>query len=419
MSVVLLLALPLVGIVITWLFAKQKFGLVINTLQYKLDEAERKLKEQETFIQNSQSSMSDSFKALASEILKENNKAFLDLAETKLKEKVAETNGVMEKKEQAIDQLVKPLTESLKKMDEKIEGLEKSRVGAYSSLTAALTQMQNATKSLDKGTQSLVSALKNTGTRGKYGEIGLRRVVEFAGMSEHCDFEEQKHLDSDDGKLIPDMTINLPEGKNIVVDSKVPLDAYMKVFETEDETQQKVLMAQHAAAVKGHLRKLSAKNYWSQFKQSPDYVILYMQIESSFAAALQEDPLLIEEGIKNRVIFATPTTLITLLRTVSFVWQQRDITKNIEEIKDAGIELYNRTNLLVNYISKIGNGLDAAVKSYNEAVGSLESRFIPQAKKLYLIGKSYIKTELPNLDGVDQTLRKIEKFDGGPQEDAS
>jgi DNA recombination protein RmuC len=356
---------------------------------------------------------------LASEILKENNKAFLDLAETKLKEKVAETNGVMEKKEQAIDQLVKPLTESLKKMDEKIEGLEKSRVGAYSSLTAALTQMQNATKSLDKGTQSLVSALKNTGTRGKYGEIGLRRVVEFAGMSEHCDFEEQKHLDSDDGKLIPDMTINLPEGKNIVVDSKVPLDAYMKVFETEDEAQQKVLMAQHAAAVKGHLRKLSAKNYWSQFKQSPDYVILYMQIESSFAAALQEDPLLIEEGIKNRVIFATPTTLITLLRTVSFVWQQRDITKNIEEIKDAGIELYNRTNLLVNYISKIGNGLDAAVKSYNEAVGSLESRFIPQAKKLYLIGKSYIKTELPNLDGVDQTLRKIEKFDGGPQEDAS
>jgi DNA recombination protein RmuC len=215
------------------------------------------------------------------------------------------------------------------------------------------------------------------------------------------------------------MTINLPEGKNIVVDSKVPLDAYMKVFETEDEAQQKVLMAQHAAAVKGHLRKLSAKNYWSQFKQSPDYVILYMQIESSFAAALQEDPLLIEEGIKNRVIFATPTTLITLLRTVSFVWQQRDITKNIEEIKDAGIELYNRTNLLVNYISKIGNGLDAAVKSYNEAVGSLESRFIPQAKKLYLIGKSYIKTELPNLDGVDQTLRKIEKFDGGPQEDAS
>ena len=168
----------------------------------------------------------------------------INLAETKLKEKVAETNGVMEKKEQAIDQLVKPLTESLRKMDEKIEGLEKTRVGAYSSLTEALTQMQNATKSLDKGTQSLVSALKNTGTRGKYGEIGLRRVVEFAGMSEHCDFEEQKHLDSDDGKLIPDMTINLPEGKNIVVDSKVPLDAYMKVFETEDEAQQKILMAQ-------------------------------------------------------------------------------------------------------------------------------------------------------------------------------
>ena len=417
MHILLYLALPLISIVITWLFAKQKYGLVINTLQFKLEEAERKLSEQENFIQSSQSSMSDNFKALASEILKENNKAFLDLAETKLKEKVAETNGVMEKKEQAIDSLVKPLAESLKKMDEKIEHLENKRVGAYSSLSEALTQMQNATKSLDKGTQSLVSALKNTGTRGKYGEIGLRRVVEFAGMSEHCDFEEQKHLDSEEGKLIPDMTINLPEGKNIVVDSKVPLDAYMKVFETEDEAQQKLLMSQHAQAVKGHLRKLSAKNYWSQFKQSPDYVILYMQIESSFAAALQEDPLLIEEGIKNRVIFATPTTLITLLRTVSFVWQQRDITKNIEEIKDAGIELYNRTNLLVNYISKIGNGLDSAVKSYNEAVGSLESRFIPQAKKLYLIGKSYIKTELPNLDGVDQTLRKIEKFDAGSQEE--
>jgi DNA recombination protein RmuC len=293
-------------------------------------------------------------------------------------------------------------------MDEKINALENKREGAYSNINTVLEGMQKSTQALDKGTQNLVNALKNSSTRGRYGEIGLRRVVEFAGMIEHCDFIEQVSVAGEDGHLRPDMIINLPEKKTIVTDSKVPLDAYMKVFETDDEVQQKIFLAQHARAVKDHLKKLSAKAYWSQFSDSPDYVVLYMQIESSFSAALQADPTLIEEGIRNNVILATPTTLITLLRTVGFVWQQRSVAENIEEIRDAGIELYNRTTILLKHFSNMGGSLKTAVGHYNSAVSSLESRFIPQAKKLHALGSAYTKNIIPETEQVEVAVRQLE-----------
>jgi len=279
--------------------------------------------------------------------------------------------------------------------------------------------MKQTTIDLGKGTQNLVNALKISSTRGKYGEIGLRRVVEFAGMTEHCDFLEQPTANTEQGLLKPDMIIHLPENKTIVVDAKTPLDAYMKVFETDSEEEKQVLLVQHAKAVKDHLKQLSAKQYWSQFTDSPDYVILYMQIESSFGAALQTDPTLIEEGIRNNIILATPTTLITLLRTVGFVWQQRSVAENIEEIRDTGIELYNRASVLLKHFNNIGGGLKSAVTHFNNAVASLESRFIPQGKRLHSLGSAYTKNIIPDIEPVEIAVREVAMPEGDEQPESS
>ena len=359
-------------------------------------------------MENADRAMRETFGSLAAMPLHQNNQAFVALAESKLGEKVTQAKGALEVKEKAIEGLVKPLAESLGKMETKINDLENKREKAYSNISTILDGMQQTAQALDKGTQGLISALKNSSTRGKYGEIGLRRVVEFSGMTERCDFIEQVYVSGDEGIFRPDMIINLPDRKTIVVDAKTPLDAYMKVFETDNEAEQKVLLMQHARAVKDHLKKLKEKAYWNQFPESPDYVVLYMQIESSFGAALQADPELIEEGIRNHVIFATPTTLIMLLKTVGFVWQQRSIAENIEEIRDAGIELYNRTSVVLKHFSNIGIGLKNSVSHFNNAVASLESRFIPQARKLYTLGSAYTKNTVPDIEQVEIAVRQLD-----------
>jgi DNA recombination protein RmuC len=282
------------------------------------------------------------------------------------------------------------------------------RLEQHGQVNQFILGVQQTTEKLQKESHNLVSALKTSHVRGRYGEIALQRVVEFAGMTEHCDFNEQTSVETDDGALRPDMNILLPEKKMIVVNAKTPLAAYMRAFETEDEDERKACMIQHAHAIRDHLKKLSARAYWSQFPDSPDYVILYMQIESSFGAALQFDPSLIEEGIMNKVVFATPTTLITLLQTVGFVWQQRSVADNIEAIRDAGVELYERTNTLLRHFSSIGGSLKIAVGHYNNAVASLESRFIPHANKLYSLGSAYIKNEIADVSQIEVVPRIVE-----------
>jgi DNA recombination protein RmuC len=377
-------------------------------LQAKYDESVKRLKEQQTFIDDAHLTLKEAFGSLSADALRKNNESFVELAKAKLDEKVAETKGEMEKKEQAIDSLIRPLSESLSKFDNKIQEIEKVRLEQHGQVNQYILGIQQSTDKLQKETHNLVSALKTSYVRGKYGEIALRRVVEFAGMTEHCDFQEQASVQTEDGLLRPDMNIMLPESKTIVVDSKTPLAAYMRAFETEDEEERRACLIQHSLAVKDHLKKLSAKAYWSQFPQSPDYVILYMQIESSFGAALQIDPNLIEEGIRNNIVFATPTTLITLLRTVGFVWQQRSVADNIESIRDAGIELYNRTTVLLKHFGNMGSSLRSAVTHYNGAISSLESRFIPQATKLYTLGSAYTKHVLPETTQIEITPKLLE-----------
>jgi DNA recombination protein RmuC len=370
-------------------------------------EMENRLREQQDFIDQSNEKLKDAFNALSAEALKHNNSSFVALAKSTLETQMTDAKGDLEKRQQAIDAMVKPLSESLHRFDESMRQLESNRQQQYGQINQFILGVQQSTEKLQKETHSLVSALKTSHIRGRYGEIALRRVVEFAGMTEHCDFSEQVSVNGDDGVLRPDMIIRLPEGKTIIVDSKVPLSAYMRAFETEDEEERRVLLNQHALAVKDHLKKLSAKAYWSQWQHSPDYVILYMQIESSFGAALQAEPSLIEDGIRNRVVFATPTTLITLLRTVGFVWQQLHVAANIEEIRNAGIELYNRTNVLVRHFTNVGSSLKMAVSHYNDAVASLESRFIPQARKLYNLGPA-LKQTLPETKPVETVVRQLD-----------
>jgi DNA recombination protein RmuC len=407
------------GVLLSWLLVRARWAVRYGVLEAEFHGLQRRLEEQGRFFAESSSTLKETFGALAADALHRNNQAFVVLAESRLSEKVTEAKAVLsdkvteakavlDGKEKALDGLVGPLKESLDRMDTKINALESKREGAYSHISTLLESMQKSAAALDKGTQHLISALKSSSSRGRYGEIGLRRVVEFAGMTEHCDFSEQASVSGEEGVLRPDMIIRLPEKKTIVVDSKTPLDAYMKAFETENEAERQAFLAQHARAVKDHLRKLSAKNYWTQFPESPDYVVLYMQIESSFAAALQADPSLIEDGILNKVILATPTTLITLLRTIGFVWQQRNVADNIEQIRDAGIELYNRTTTLLRHFGSIGSNLKAAVGNFNNAVSSLESRFIPQARRLHAFGSAYTQHVIPDIQQVEIAVREFE-----------
>lgn len=378
-----------------------------SALTAKYEEAVKAVEEQKKFVEESQKTLKDSFDALSSAALDKNNQSFLDLAKTALDSHVTEAKGDLEKRQQAIDNLVKPLGESLHKMDEKINTLENKREGAYGNISTMLDQMKLTTSALDKETRNLVTALKTSHTRGRYGEIALRRLVEFAGMTDQCDFVEQESAETETGRLRPDMIIKLPANRQVVVDSKVPLSAYLKIFETDDLEQQKILMGQHVAAIRVHLKQLSGKAYWDQFREAPDFVVLFMQIESSFGAALQTWPELIEEALDNRIIVATPTTLITILKSIGYSWNQLRTMENIEEIRDAAVELYERSNTLMGHMVNIGNGLHSTVTNYNKAVGSLEGNFLPQGRKIQGLSQAYIKNQVKEINPVEVTVREL------------
>ena len=376
-------------------------------LSVRHQETIKAMDEQKSFMLKTNEHLKEQFEALSSQVLKNNNEQFLDLAKTTLDKHFSDSKNDLDKRQQAIDSLIKPLNDSLNKFDGKISEIEKIREGAYSEIKVYLDAMRGTTDKLQKETNTLVSALKTSHTRGKYGEIGLRRVVEFSGMSSFCDFEEQTSVQSENGLLRPDLIVNLPGNRKVIVDSKVPLNQYMLAFETEDEDIRKHHINMHAKAVREHLKNLSSKAYWNQYKDAPDYVVMYLQIESSFGAALEIDRTLIEDALNNRIIIATPTTLITMLRTIAFSWQQLNVAENIYQMRDAGIELYNRVNVLIQHFASVGHNLNQATQSYNKAIGSLENRFIPQVKKLKEIGGSLMEKEISETKPIDTMIRSI------------
>jgi len=341
-------------------------------------------------------SFKDSMKALAADALARNNESFLTLASSQL-----------ETRAQAVDNLVKPIAESLKQVDAKLGQLELTRQGAYSALTQQVSQLVETQKELRSETGNLVTALRSPQVRGRWGEMQLRRVVEMAGMLAHCDFVEQATVGSvDGGRLRPDVVVSLPGGKRVVVDAKAPLQAYLDALEAKDEDTRRARLADHARQIRDHIAKLSAKSYWSQFDESPEFVVLFIPGETFFSAALEHDPTLIEEGVNQQVILATPTTLIALLRAVAYGWNQETVAESAREVSELGRQLYNRLATLTDHFSKVGRGLESAVRAYNDGVGSFERSVLPGARKLKDHGVSP-SSELAELKEIELATRVI------------
>ncbi len=420
---ILLAATLIIGLVCGWLIAYLKAG---QQLQKKLHseqhvredllqqlarfeaqlEAERQNnKDKLQFLEENRQQLEKNFQALSAQALAANNQSFLDLAKSTLGTFQQQAKGDLEARHQAIGQLVQPLKESLHKVDGKIEQLEQARSGAYARLDEQLKSLLNSQVKLESETGNLVRALRTPAVRGRWGEIQLRKVVEMAGMVNYCDFVEQETADS--GRLRPDMIIKLPNGRNIVVDSKAPLQAYLESLEADNDQQRTAHLAHHARQIRDHLQKLSAKNYWEQFQPTPEFVVLFLPGETFFSAALAQDPTLIEAGVDQKVLLATPTTLIALLRSVAYGWRQEQLTENAEAISQLGREMYDRLATLSQHFTQMGKNLERSVDSYNKGMASLDSRVLVSARKFKELGAGSSKEIEP--------VEQIDKLPHSPQ----
>ena len=346
------------------------------------------------------------FRRLSTEALGQNNRQFLDLAKTQFDGFQAAAKG-------DINQILQPVRDSLAKVDKQISEIEKDRVGAYGKLSYQVEEMAKHHLRLGSETQKLVNAMRNPGVRGRWGELQLRRVIEMAGMQAHVDFVEQASFALDDSRQRPDVIVKLPGGRTIVIDSKVPFDHYFEAATDEGdeivtaEPGRREALLRHAKAVRNHMTDLGRKSYWEQFKPSPDLVVMFLPDEGFFSAALRVDPALVEAGIQNHVVPATPTTLIALLRAVEFGWRQEALAENAREISDHAAELYKRLAKFGEHFQKVGRGLTTAIGSYNDAVGSMERNVLPSARRIKELKAAHVSTEMPDLAMIETAARPV------------
>lgn len=378
----------------------------LTELKTRLEEEQKAATAKQALLDRAELRLCDTFKALSADALKSSAEQFLQLAQTSLRVQTEEAKGEIEQRKQAIENLVKPVAESLGKFELRVGEIEKARVAAYAELQQQVKTLGEGQTGLQRETANLVKALRQPTGRGQWGEIQLRRVVELAGMQEHCDFETQHTSTTDEGKrLRPDLIVNLPGGKTLVVDSKTPMDAYLDALEATDEGIREDALRRHARQVRTHIDQLASKNYTAQFAHAPEFTVLFLPSESFFSAALQNDPGLIERGVDNGVILATPTTLIALLRAVHYGWRQEALAHNAREISELGRMVYERLGTMSSHFAKVGKSLDGAVSNYNAAVSSLESRVLPAARKFEDLKAIPDHASLPVLEPVEKIAR--------------
>jgi DNA recombination protein RmuC len=368
----------------------------------RLEESQKNIEEQRCLLKEAEQKLRDTFKALSNDALKSNNQAFLDLAKQSLNTVMEEAKGEIGQKTDALKTIVKPLEDSLSRYEKNVQELEKTRAEAYGNIKTQISSLIESQQALQKETGNLVSALRRPEVRGRWGELALKRVVELAGMTAYVDYQEQVNVQTDEGRLRPDMIVRLPSGREIVVDSKVATDAYLDAIASDNEVDRKKLMVKHSQQFRNHMKALSAKSYWEQFEKAPEYVVMFIPGESFLSAAVENDPKLIEDGMENSVIIATPTTLIALLRAIAYGWRQEQITQHTQEIAILAKELYDRFHPFIEHMNTTGGYLSKAVVAFNKTIMSLERRVLVSVKKFKELGAAGDK-ELKDVEPIEQS----------------
>ena len=378
-------------------------------IETELEQQDKAHRERLLLLESAENRLKETFQSISGEALRQSGEAFLQMAEGVLGKQNERAQGDLELRRQAVDQLVAPLQQTLANVELRMGEIEKQRVGAYQGLQEQITLLLGAQKNLQLEASHLASALKSPTTRGRWGELQLRRVVELSGMLAYCDFYEQHHSVNAEGRqLRPDMVVRLPGNRSIAIDSKAPLQAYMEAIDCDDDEKRKKLFEQHAQLIKRQVQALGQKGYWEQLEGSPEFVLLFLPGEAFYSSALQADPSLIEYGAENRVLIATPTTMIALLRTTAYAWRQEDISKHAEEVSRLGRELYGRIADLSGHLSDMGKSLTSSVQSYNKLLGSLETRVLVSARRFQELKSDDPKKSLREINIIEEHTRAIQ-----------